>query len=396
MLEVKGLTKKYGSNLAVDHLNFSIEPGRIYGFLGPNGAGKSTTMNMITGYLAPSEGNVVVNGRDMLKDPIEAKKHIGYLPELPPLYEDMTVREYLDFAARLKGLKKTARDDVEEVMERTGVTDMSERLIHNLSKGYRQRVGIAQAILGYPDIIILDEPTVGLDPRQIIETRSLIKQLGEKHTVILSSHILQEISAVCDHIMIISRGRMVASDTPEQIAGSVRMNTCMNVRVLSRCDEKQLRSIGEGIKGVTGVEFEESPEKGVTASVFKLSEGLDLREEIFRAFVGAGQTILDMHSDKLSLEDVYLMLTSDSAISDAPETETAEEPEGESGGEAAADGAGSAAKAEAEAEPEAGKETEKGKEEEDAKEEVKGKEEEDAKEEAKEEDEAGAGRRQIR
>ena len=218
MIEVTNLTKKYGDHIAVDHLSFRVEKGQIYGFLGPNGAGKSTTMNIITGYLAATEGTVTIDGKDVQKDPEEAKRAIGYLPELPPLYVDMTVREYLDFVAELKKVpKKERKQQIDEVMEMTQITDMQQRLIRNLSKGYRQRVGLAQAILGYPEVIILDEPTVGLDPKQIIEIRDLIRKLGENHTVILSSHILSEVSAVCDHIMIIAHGKLVASDSPENL-----------------------------------------------------------------------------------------------------------------------------------------------------------------------------------
>ena len=218
MIEINNLVKKYGDHVAVDDLSLTVEPGKIYGFLGPNGAGKSTTMNIITGYLGATSGEVKINGHDIFKEPEEAKKCIGYLPEIPPLYVDMTVREYLDFVAELKKLEKSLRKRyVEEAMETTGITDVANRMIRNLSKGYRQRVGFAQAILGYPEIIILDEPTVGLDPKQIIEIRELIKKLGEKHTVILSSHILTEISAVCDHVFIISKGKLVASDATENL-----------------------------------------------------------------------------------------------------------------------------------------------------------------------------------
>mgnify|MGYP000823279205 CR=1 FL=1 len=218
MIEVSNLTKKYGDHIAVDHLSFRVEKGQIYGFLGPNGAGKSTTMNIITGYLAATEGTVTIDGKDVQKDPEEAKRAIGYLPELPPLYVDMTVREYLDFVAELKKVpKKERKQQIDEVMEMTQITDMQQRLIRNLSKGYRQRVGLAQAILGYPEVIILDEPTVGLDPKQIIEIRDLIRKLGENHTVILSSHILSEIRAVCDRVLIIRKGRFVVCDTPEDL-----------------------------------------------------------------------------------------------------------------------------------------------------------------------------------
>ena len=202
MIEVRNLVKKYGNHVAVNHLNFTVEKGKIYGFLGPNGAGKSTTMNMITGYIASTEGEIMIDGHNILEEPEVAKKKIGYLPEIPPLYLDMTVQEYLSFAAELKGISKEKRkSNIEEVMSTTKVTEVKYRLIKNLSKGYRQRVGLAQALLGYPEIIILDEPTVGLDPKQIIEIRDLIKNLGRKHTVILSSHILSEVSAVCDQVL---------------------------------------------------------------------------------------------------------------------------------------------------------------------------------------------------
>lgn len=219
MIEVKNLVKRYGDHVAVEDLSFKIEKGKIYGFLGPNGAGKSTTMNIITGYIASTEGEVSINGYDILEDAEKAKKCIGYLPEMPPLYFDMTVLEYLEFAADLKKIpRKQKCGMIEEVMEMVKITDMQNRLIKNLSKGYRQRVGLAQAILGYPEVIILDEPTVGLDPKQIIEIRNLIKELKKKHTVILSSHILSEVSAICDYILIISHGKLVASDTPENLS----------------------------------------------------------------------------------------------------------------------------------------------------------------------------------
>ena len=218
MIEIRNLVKKYGNHVAVDNISFTVEPGRIYGFLGPNGAGKSTTMNMITGYIGNTSGSIVINGHDILKEPEEAKKCIGYLPELPPLYMDMTVMEYLEFAVELKKIPKTEREAViAQAIEMTKLEDVKERMIKNLSKGYKQRVGLAQAILGFPDIIILDEPTVGLDPVQIIEIRELIKTLGKEHTVILSSHILSEIQEVCDYVFIISKGKLVASDTTENL-----------------------------------------------------------------------------------------------------------------------------------------------------------------------------------
>ena len=263
MIEVTNLTKKYGNHTAVDHLSFRVEKGQIYGFLGSNGAGKSTTMNIITGYLAASQGTVTVNGKDIQKEPEEAKKCIGYLPELPPVYADMTVEEYLRFAAELKKIPKAERTaQVAKVMEMTRITDMKKRLIRNLSKGYKQRVGLAQAILGEPEVIILDEPTVGLDPKQIIEIRDLIRSLGKNHTVILSSHILSEVSAICDHIMSISHGKLVASDSPEglqklmsgsgwlelEVKGSWKdiqaaISTVEAVKDVEKCGEKEDGSV---------------------------------------------------------------------------------------------------------------------------------------------------------
>ena len=251
MIEINHLVKKYGEHVAVDDLTLTVEPGKIYGFLGPNGAGKSTTMNMITGYLGATSGEVKINGHDIFADPQEAKKCVGYLPEIPPLYTEMTVREYLDFVAELKGLdKKVRKTQTEEIMELTHTKEVSERLIRNLSKGYRQRVGFAQAIMGYPDVIILDEPTVGLDPKQIIEVRDLMKELGKKHTVILSSHILTEISAVCDHVFILSKGKLVASDSTEHLLE--RMSGAQEIALLVK--EKEQRGTLKGTSVCGGSE----------------------------------------------------------------------------------------------------------------------------------------------
>ena len=259
MIEVNNLVKRYGDHTAVDHLSFKIEKGKIYGFLGPNGAGKSTTMNMITGYIASTEGTVTIDGHDILDEPEQAKKCIGYLPEMPPLYFDMTVLEYMNFVADLKKIPKDKKKSmVAEVMEMVKITDMKNRLIKNLSKGYRQRVGLAQAILGYPEVIILDEPTVGLDPKQIIEIRDLIKSLKEKHTVILSSHILSEVSAVCDYVLIISHGKLVASDTPENLGKLAEGSNTLNLIVKGEKD-KICTALGqiEGVKNVTAADAKE-------------------------------------------------------------------------------------------------------------------------------------------
>lgn len=309
MIEVNNLVKRYGDHIAVDHLSFKIEKGKIYGFLGPNGAGKSTTMNMITGYIASTEGTVTIDGHDILEEPEQAKKCIGYLPELPPLYFDMTVMEYMDFVADLKKIPKDKKKKmIEEVMEMVKITDMKNRLIKNLSKGYRQRVGLAQAILGYPEVIILDEPTVGLDPKQIIEIRDLIKSLKEKHTVILSSHILSEVSAVCDYVLIISHGKLVASDTPENLG---KLAEGSNTLMLTAKGEKDkictcLQQV-EGVKDISVEDFSEENCWNITVS----TEDIDIREEVFFKMAENHLPILEMQSKKVSLEEIFLELTED-------------------------------------------------------------------------------------
>ena len=308
MIEVKNLVKRYGDHTAVDHLFFEIEKGKIYGFLGPNGAGKSTTMNMITGYIASTEGTVVIDGHDILEEPEEAKKCIGYLPEMPPLYFDMTVLEYLKFVADLKKIPKDKKASmIEEIMDMVKITDMKNRLIKNLSKGYRQRVGIAQAVLGYPEVIILDEPTVGLDPKQINEIRDLIKGLKQKHTVILSSHILSEVSAVCDYVLIISHGKLVASDTPENLGKLAAGSNNLNLLVKGQKDT--IRAALEAVEGVKEVTVKKSPEEGVYAITVGTEENMDVREKVFYSMVNAGCPILEMQSRKVSLEEIFLELT---------------------------------------------------------------------------------------
>ena len=253
MIEVKDLVKRYSKNTAVDHLNFHVQKGQIYGFLGPNGAGKSTTMNMMTGYLDPTEGQILINGYDVAEEPMEARKCIGYLPEIPPLYPDMTVLEYLRFAAELKQVPKNERSmEIERVMDETRIKDMENRLIRHLSKGYKQRVGLAQALLGDPEVLILDEPMVGLDPKQIIEIRELIRGLGQKHTVILSSHILSEISSICDHVLIISNGKLVASGTPENLGSYMKHTDAMELQV--RGSKEACEQAIELLKQVKGLE----------------------------------------------------------------------------------------------------------------------------------------------
>ena len=320
VIEVNNLVKRYGDHTAVDHLSFKIEKGKIYGFLGPNGAGKSTTMNMITGYIASTEGTVTIDGHDILDEPEQAKKCIGYLPEMPPLYFDMTVLEYMNFVADLKKIPKDKKKSmIAEVMEMVKITDMKNRLIKNLSKGYRQRVGLAQAILGYPEVIILDEPTVGLDPKQIIEIRDLIKSLKEKHTVILSSHILSEVSAVCDYVLIISHGKLVASDTPENLGKLAEGSNTLNLIVKGEKD-KIRTALGqiEGVKNVTVADAKEEHAWNVTVST---NEDRDVREEVFFKMADAKCPILEMQSRKVSLEEIFLELTEDDKKTDKKEGE---------------------------------------------------------------------------
>ena len=308
MIEVSNLVKKYGDHTAVDHLSFQIEKGKIYGFLGPNGAGKSTTMNMITGYIASTEGKVMIDGHDILEEPEAAKKCIGYLPEMPPLYFGMTVLEYMKFAADLKKIPRNQKDkQIKEVMDMVKITDMKDRLIKNLSKGYRQRVGLAQAILGYPEVIILDEPTVGLDPKQIIEIRDLIKSLKQKHTVILSSHILSEVRAVCDYVLIISHGKLVASDTPDNLERLAAGSNSLLMKVKGEKDT--IRKDLETIEGVTGVEMSYDSDEELWKTKVSIQENVDIREKVFYAMAKANCPIYEMQVKRVSLEDVFLELT---------------------------------------------------------------------------------------
>lgn len=315
MIEVKDLVKKYGSHLAVDHLSFTLESGKIYGFLGPNGAGKSTTMNIMTGYLGATNGSVLIDGHDILKEPEEAKKHIGYLPELPPLYMDMTVQEYLEFAAELKKLPKEKREsDISEAMKLTRLQDVSGRLIKNLSKGYKQRVGLAQAILGFPEIIILDEPTVGLDPKQIIEIRELIRTLSKKHTVILSSHILAEVREVCDYILIISKGKLVASDTPENL--ELLRNGASSLELEVKAAPETARAILSTIDDIDAMEMH-SENENHTRVKLETKNGADIREAVFYAFAEEKCPLLEMKTAKASLEDIFMELTQKEESNDA-------------------------------------------------------------------------------
>lgn len=320
MIEVNNLVKRYGDHTAVDHLSFHIEKGKIYGFLGPNGAGKSTTMNMITGYIASTEGKIIIDGYDILDEPEKAKKCIGYLPEQPPLYFDMTVLEYLKFVADLKKIPKAKKSSmIEEIMELVKISDMKNRLIKNLSKGYKQRVGLAQAILGYPEVIILDEPTVGLDPKQIIEIRSLIKSLKKKHTVILSSHILSEVSAICDYVLIISHGKLVASDTPDNLGKLAAGSNNLTMQIKGA--KEDIKNGFDQLKGIKEISFEYNQEHGIWDVKLSTDELSDIREQIFYKMAEMNCPILEMHSKKISLEEIFLELTE----SDGSSTEEQEE-----------------------------------------------------------------------
>ena len=307
MIEVKNLTKCYGKHLAVDNLSFTVQEGQIYGFLGPNGAGKSTTMNIMTGYLGATKGEVLINGHDILKEPEEAKSCIGYLPEQPPLYMEMTVLEYLTFAAELKKIPKAERESqILRVMRLMKLDPVKERLIHNLSKGYKQRVGLAQAILGFPEIIILDEPTVGLDPKQIIEIRELIRKLSKKHTIILSSHILAEIREVCDYIMIISRGKLVASDTPENLEN--RLKSSRHIELQAKAPVTRVQEILKEVSGIKKVDYRKDNNLMTTAQI-ETRNAKDIREEIFTAFARNNQPLMTLSLSQTTLEEVFLELT---------------------------------------------------------------------------------------
>lgn len=307
LIEVQNLVKVYGKHLAVDHLSFKVERGKIYGFLGPNGAGKSTTMNIMTGYLGATEGKVLINGHDILREPEQAKRSIGYLPELPPLYPEMTVVEYLCFVAELKKIPKRDRQEqIQRVIELTKLEHVCNRQIQNLSKGYKQRVGLAQAMLGFPEIIILDEPTVGLDPKQIIEIRELIRNLAQNHTVILSSHILAEVREVCDYIMIIADGKLVASDTPENL--EEKMGGDRSIEIQANIDRERMEEILGTVCGIRQVEYRIEADQSTTARI-ESEDHKDIREEIFEAFAQWGQPLRTLMMTKMTLEEIFLELT---------------------------------------------------------------------------------------
>lgn len=308
MIEVRNLTKKYGDHFAVQDISFSLEKGKNYGLLGPNGAGKSTTMNIMTGYIAATSGEVIIEGHDIFKEAEEAKKHIGYLPEIPPLYMDMTVWEYLFTVADLKGVPKSERKSmIGDVMEKVMITNMKDRLIKNLSKGYKQRVGIAQTLIGNPDIIILDEPTVGLDPKQIIEIRTLIKQLGEDHTVLISSHILSEIGAVCDHVVIINKGHLVVSDSTENLE---KLFKGQDILCLSAQGElEKIQNILREFPALSIADMKEAEEAETYRFQLKVQDQADYRKQLFFRFAEAGIPLLEISRAGMSLEDIFLEIT---------------------------------------------------------------------------------------
>ena len=309
MIEVQDLVKRYGGYLAVDHLSFSAEKGQIYGFLGPNGAGKSTTMNIMTGCLAPTSGTVIVDGMGLQQEPEKVKQRIGYLPELPPLYPEMTVREYLTFAAKLKKVPRLEQlQQVVQAMSKTGLLEEQDHLIRTLSKGYRQRVGLAATLLGNPDVVILDEPTVGLDPRQILEIRDLIRSLREEHVVILSSHILSEVSAVCDYIFILSHGKLVASDTPENLEAQLHAGGALCASV--RATPEEMRTLCSAMLPGIPVEISAGARAGQTELRFGAVDDR-VTEDFFYACAEAKKPILKLEREKASLEEIFLELTDD-------------------------------------------------------------------------------------
>lgn len=308
MIQVENLVKRYGAHTAVDRLSFTVEKGQIYGFLGPNGAGKSTTMNIMTGYIAAGSGTVKINGYDILRQPEKAKQSIGYLPEIPPLYTDMTVWEYLMFAAELKKVgRKERKEHVEEVVEKTQLNEVEERLIKNLSKGYKQRVGLAQALIGYPEVLILDEPMVGLDPKQIIEMRDLIKSLAAEHTIILSSHILSEVSAVCDHIMIISDGKLAADGSPEELQQMMQARAELEVTAVGT--KEQAEEVLKGMGQIAAYTIEQGQEEDSVVIHVETADDADIRKELSMALSKSDMPILSMNRLERSLEDIFLKLT---------------------------------------------------------------------------------------
>lgn len=307
MIEVKNITKKYGSFTAVDNISFKIEEGEIIGLLGPNGAGKSTTMNMITGYIEPTKGEIIINGYDISRKPRKAKSQIGYMPEGVPLYSDLTVKEFVTYMAELKKVdRKTRKEKVEKIIEQTGLKDVEKKLTRNLSRGYKQRVSMAGALVGEPKILILDEPTVGLDPKQITEIRALIKELGKKHTVILSSHILSEVSQICNKVIIINKGKIVAIDTPENLEKKVSTNNATYVTVEDT--DNKIETMKEKIPEIKDIKLIKENEDGTKEYVLESEKDVDLRKIVFNEFAKENITIFEMKKADTTLEDAFMKL----------------------------------------------------------------------------------------
>ena len=319
VIRIENLVKRYGQKKVLDNINFSVKRGEIVGFLGPNGAGKSTTMNILTGYISSTSGRASVDGFDVLENPNEVKRRIGYLPEQPPLYYDMTVREYLIFVYDLKNVKLDKKKHIKEVMEMVKITDVQTRLIKNLSKGYKQRVGLAQALIGNPEVLILDEPTVGLDPKQIIEIRNVIKELGRERTIILSTHILQEVTAVCDKIIIISQGKIVVEDSLEELTKRLEKSGKYMLRI--KADQYQIKNALAGIPGLKYLEYMGTREEGTCDFFVECDMETDVREPIFNALAGKGYAILMMRQMEASLEEVFLKVTSTDYMAELQEQE---------------------------------------------------------------------------
>ena len=307
MIEVKNVTKKYGKAVAVDDISFEIKEGEIVGLLGPNGAGKSTTMNMLTGFIEQTEGEIIVDGYNMLKKPKKAKKEIGYMPEGVPLYMDLTVKEFVTYMAEIKKVnKKERKEKVEKIIEQTGLKDVEKKLVKNLSRGYKQRISMAGALVGEPKILILDEPTVGLDPKQITEIRNLIKDLGKTHTIILSSHILSEVSQICNKVIIINKGKIVAVDTPENLENKVSNNNMIYVTVEDK--ENKIESVKEKVQGIEKIELIKNNEDGTKEYVIETAKDTDIRKEIFAELAKDNITIFEMKKADSTLEDAFMKL----------------------------------------------------------------------------------------
>ncbi len=309
MIQISNLTKKYGKRVCLDNISFSVKKGEILGFLGPNGAGKTTTMSIITGYLSYTEGSVKVDGMEVLENPLCVKKKIGYLPEQPPLYMDMTVLEYLNFVYELKKINNNRKEHLEKVMAMVKISDVKNRVIRNLSKGYKQRVGFAGALIGDPEILILDEPTVGLDPKQIIEIRNVIKNLGKERTIIISSHILQEISAICERVVIINKGKIVAEDTPDNLSKKASVKQQLTMRIAG--ERAKILSTVEDVTGVLSVKELGVKEENSIDIIIDVESGLDIRKALFNALAQKSLPILMLSPNTMSLEDVFITLTKD-------------------------------------------------------------------------------------